>query len=128
MAADAFRARSGTEGLKSSLADYGYYYAYGAALGGQLTLRFHVVEGGLDLRWERFGSIEGLDRFQERLTRDFHAVDSRSRSLVWLSVQPLGDLGSLSLSLERTHRSGTMADVRVTSAEQRATVTLTFGL
>ena len=128
MAADSYRARSGTEGLKSVLAEYGYYYAYGAGLGGQLALRFHVVEGGLDLRWERFGSIEGLDRFQERLNRDFHQVDGRSRSLIWLGVRPFGALGDIAVSLERSSRVGKMADVQVTSAEQRGTLTLTFGL
>jgi hypothetical protein len=128
IAADAYRSRSGYEGLKSSVAQYGYYYAYGAGLGGQLVLRFHTLELGGDLRWQTFGSIEGLDRFQERLTRDFHQVDKRARQLVWLSVRPLGGFADLGLSLESTSRSGTMADVRVSQSERRATLTLTFGL
>jgi hypothetical protein len=128
MAADAYRARSGTEGLKSVLAQYGYYYGYGASLGAQLALRFQGFELGGDLRWERFGSIEGLDRFQERLTRDFHQVDTRSRSLVWLNVQPLAGFAGLGLSLENTNRSSGMGDVWVSRAERRATLTLNFGL
>jgi hypothetical protein len=128
LAADAYRTRSGTEGLKSELAQYGYYYAYGAALGGQLALRFHILETGVDLRWERFGSIEGLDRFQERLTRDFHQRDGRSRAMLWLSVRPLRSFADLGASLERTARSGTMADVRATSVERRGTLTLSFRL
>lgn len=128
MAADSYRARSGTEGLKSSLAEYGYYYAYGAALGAQLALRFHNLEAGGDVRWERLHSIDGLDRFQERLTRDFHQVDGRSRSMVWFSVRPIKGFADLGLSLENTSRYGSMADVRVSQAERRATLTLGFGL
>ena len=114
------------QGLKSELAQYGYYYAYGAALGGQLALRVHALESGIDVRWERFGSIEGLDRFQERLNRDFHQVDGRSRALAWLSLRLA--FGELGVSLEQTHRTGAMADVRVLNVELRGTVTLGFGL
>jgi hypothetical protein len=128
MAADAYRGRSGSEGLKSPLAEHGYYYAYGASLGAQLALRFHDLEAGADFRWQRFGSIEGLDRFQEQLTRDFHQVDGRSRSLVWVSVRPLGGITNLGLSLEHTNRFGTLSDVRVSQAERRASLTLSFGL
>jgi len=128
MAADDYRARSGTEGLKSSLAQHGYYYAYGGTLGAELALRFHTLEAGAALRWQRYHSIEGLDRFQERLTRDFHQMDGRSRSLFWLSVRPLRGFADLGLSLERTNRFGTMADVRVSQVERRATLTLTFSL
>jgi hypothetical protein len=128
LAAEDFRARFGTEGLKSTVARHGYYYAYGATLGAQLALRFHFVELGGDLRWERFGSIEGYDRFQEYLTRDFHQGDGRSREMAWLSLRPWRSFADLGLSLERVTRWGQMTDVRVTNLERRATVTLSFGL
>jgi hypothetical protein len=128
LAAETFRLRSGTEGLKSTVAQHGYYYAYGATLGAQLALRFSFVELGGDLRWQRFGSIEGYDRFQERLTRDFHQTDGRSRALAWLSLRPWRSFADIGLSLEHTSRYGQMTDIRVTSDERRATLTLSFGL
>jgi hypothetical protein len=128
LAADAFRANFGTEGLKGTVAQHGYYYAYGGAVGAQAALRLYFVEMGGDVRWERFGSIEGHDRFQERLTRDFHQQDGRSRVMGWLSLRPWRSFGELGLALERNNRWGQMRDVRVTSVERRATMTLSFGL
>jgi hypothetical protein len=127
LAADAYKASFGTEGLKSTVAEHGYYYAYGATLGAQLALRFHFAELGGDARWERFGSIEGYDRFQERLTRDFHQQDGRSRVMAWLSLR-MRSFADLGLSLERNTRWGQMTEVRVTSVERRATMTLSFRL
>jgi hypothetical protein len=126
--ADAYRVRYGTEGIKSELAEHGYYYGYGLSLGARLGLRFHNVEGGGDARWERFGSIEGLDRFQERLTRDIHQSDGRSRALLWLSVQPLPGFADIAVSLEHTDRWGKLADIDVSRSERRASITLGFAL
>lgn len=126
LAGDRFKERSGTEGIKTVLAQRGYYYAYGAALGSQLSLRYHAVAGGLDVRWDRFESIDARDRYQERLTRDFHLVDGRLRSTVWLGVRPLGSYADVGVALERTARSGTIEDLTAGSVEHRATFTLSL--
>jgi hypothetical protein len=128
LAFERYAARSGTEGLKSALAKHGYYYAYGLTLGGQLALRFHTLSGGFEARWQRFGSIEGLDRFQERLTRDLHQTDGRVRSGLWLSLRPLGGVADIGVTVERTDRFGTLDDLRVSTTERRATLTLGFVL
>jgi hypothetical protein len=128
LAAEQFKARFGTEGLKTIVAKEGYYYAYGATLGAQLALRLYFAELGADVRWERFGSIEGYDRFQEYLTRDFHQTDGRSREMVWLSLRPFHSVADLNIALERNTRWGQMLEVRTESVERRATVTLSFGL
>jgi hypothetical protein len=121
-----FRTQFGIDGLKSELAEHGYYYAYGVQLGSQLALRYRAIEGGLDARWERFGSIEGADRYQERLTRDFHQVDGRSRAAVWLGVRP--GFINLRVGLEHTGRFGQMGALRVARGERRAMLTLAFVL
>jgi hypothetical protein len=128
MAAEDYRARSGTEGLKTVLAQQGYYYGYGFTLGSQLTLRYQTLEAGVGTRWERFASIEGLDRFQERLTRDLHQGDARLRTMLWLGMRPLEGFADIGVGLEQTSRSGYLDDVRVSRGERRATMTLGFAL
>jgi hypothetical protein len=124
---DRYKERSGTEGLKTVLAQRGYYYAYGLTLGSQMALRYRAFAGGLELHWDRFGSIDARDRYQERLTRDLHLVDRRLRSLVWLGVRPLGSFADIGAALERTSRSGSIEDVTASSVEHRATLTLSLG-
>jgi hypothetical protein len=128
LAFDPYRLQFGTEGLKTVLAENGYYYAYGALLGAQLSLRFHFIETGVDVRWEGWGSFDRADRFQERLTRNFHQSDGRSLGKVWLSLRPLRSLMDIGLSLERFGRWSYMGDVHVSAPERRGTVTLSFGL
>jgi hypothetical protein len=126
--ADQYRERFGRDGLKSELAEHGYYYAYGLELGSQLAMRYHALEGGLEARWERFGSIEGVDRYQERLTRDFHQEDGRSRTAAWLGLRPVDGFVDLRLGVEHTGRFGQMGDLRVARGERRAMLTLGFVL
>jgi hypothetical protein len=122
-----YRQRSGTDGLKKVVAEQGYYYAYGFNLGGALALRYHTLGAGVAGSFQRFESIDGCDRFQERLTKDLHQSDGRTRSWMWLNVRPARyvDLG---LSLERTDRWGTITDVRMSRVERRAVLTLGVAL
>jgi hypothetical protein len=124
LAGDRWKASNGSEGIKTELAERGYYYGYGLTLGSQLALRYHDFSAGVDNHWERFGSVDVLDRHQEQLTRNFHLVDGRLRSLVWVTLRPLASYAELGLALERLSRFGTIEDVEVSSVEERATVTL----
>jgi hypothetical protein len=126
--AEAYRARYGTEGLKTELAEHDYYYGYGFTLGAQLAFQYRTFEAGGDVRWERFASIEGLDRFQEKLTRDIHQHDERSRALLWMSVRPIPGLAEIGVSVEHSDRSGELAGVEVSRSERRASLTLGFTL
>jgi hypothetical protein len=112
----------GTDGIKTVLAQRGYYY--GLTLGAQLGLRYRTLAAGLDHHWEQFESVDVLDRYQERLTRNFHLSDGRLRSLVWVSLRPLASYAELRAALERLERYGTIEDITLRSVEQRATVTL----
>jgi len=123
---DRYKERSGTEGLTTVLAQRGYYYAYGLTLGSQLALHYRAFAGGLDLHWDHFESIDARDRYQERLTQDFHLVDRRLRSLAWLGVRPLGSHADIGVALERTSRSGTIEDLTASSVEHRATLSLSL--
>jgi hypothetical protein len=124
LAGDGYKERFGTEGIKTPLAQRGYYYAYGASLGSQLALHHRTLGAGLDVHWERFESIDARDRYQERLTRNFHLVDGRLRSLVWIGLRPLGSYADVGLTLERTARTGTIEDLTASSVEHRTTLAL----
>jgi hypothetical protein len=124
LAGERWKSLYGSEGVKTPLAQRGYYYAYGLTLGSQLSLRYRTLSGGLDNHWEHFESVDVLDRYQERLTRNVHLVDGRLRSLVWLGLRPLASYAELRLALERLDRFGAIEDLAVSTIEQRATVTL----
>jgi hypothetical protein len=127
LAGDRYKERSGTEGIKTVLAQRGYYYAYGLSLGSQLALRYRAVSGGVDLHWERFESIDLRDRYQERLSRNFHLSDGRTRTLVWIGLQPLGSYADIGVTLERSSRWGDIEDLTLTSVEHRASLALSLG-
>lgn len=126
LAGDRYKERSGTEGIKTVLAQRGYYYAYGLTLGAQLALRHRALAGGLDAHWDHFESIDVRDRYQEHLTRNFHLVDGRFRSLAWIGIRPRGGYADVGVALERTSRFGTIEDLRASSVEHRATLTLSL--
>lgn len=124
LAGDAYKARSGSDGLKTELALNGYYYAYGLTLGSQAAVRYRSLAAGVDAHWEHFESFDVRDRYQERLTRNFHLVDGRLRSLIWVSARPLSSSAQLGAALERLSRFGTIDDINTSSVEHRATLTL----
>jgi hypothetical protein len=126
LAGDRYKARSGTEGIKSVLAQRGYYYAYGVTLGSQLALRYRALQGGLEARLDHFESIDARDRYQERLTRDSHLTDGRLRSMAWLNLRSLAGYADLGVALERVRRYGEIEDVTAVSIEHRATLTLSL--
>jgi hypothetical protein len=114
--------RYGNEGIKSVLAQRGYYFGYGIAYGGGLSLQYGRWAGGVDGRRENFGSVEGVDRYQERVTNDFHITDGRDATRLWLTVRPW-QYGQLSFSLEEGKRFGEMLGVSQSVKEKKAMVT-----
>jgi hypothetical protein len=123
LAGDLYRQRFGIEGTKSVFARRNYYYAYGVTVGGQLTARYRSLAAGLQGSWERFASIEGVDRFQEQVTRDFHLVDGRRRAGGSLSWRPFSP-AEVGVALEWTRRFGTIGALTASTLERRALVTL----
>jgi len=61
---------------KTTILAYGYYYAYGLTFAGRLKLRFKNLRFEGDWRHYTFDSIEGIDRFQNLVTDDFHLHDT----------------------------------------------------
>jgi hypothetical protein len=57
-------------GVKTTLHNWGYYYSLGYSLVGRLDVRRGPFRAEAGIRYQRFHSIQGLDRFQDRLAAD----------------------------------------------------------
>ena len=109
MAASSYIKSRGDEGLKTVVADKRYYFAVGATLRPTLSLSYRRLELGAQLTYDFFESIEGLDRYQERVTNDVHLRDRRSSERVWLSYTlPSDKLRLAWLEVEHLDRWGRM--------------------
>jgi hypothetical protein len=126
LANERYQQMFGTEGIKSVLAQHGYYFGYGIMVGTELAVQYGAWETGAASRWERFGSIEGIDRYEERVTNDFHLVDGRLSSGLWLSLRPARSYGLVSISVDSGRRFGTIQDMTTSVEERRAALTFTL--
>jgi hypothetical protein len=113
-------------GVKTTLLYYGYYYGVGTTLGSDLTYRYRAIQFGGRLRYSTYGSIEGLDRFQDDVTDDFHLTDARlacrleaAVRLPWAPVEVLA-------SYEGIGRRGTIKDVRRHDFEKRYSIYVSY--
>jgi len=123
---NAYSAVHALEGMKTTLAYFGYHYALGAS-----------ASGRIDVDWGNFwvrglasahvyDSWEGLDRFESELTNDVGAVDTRTRFLLkagWrLPSVPLRAFAAV----EGIRRWGRIGDVRAVGNETRTFAGLSY--
>jgi hypothetical protein len=106
-------------GAKSTLKNYGYYYAFGFTISSGLALYYHNFRFKGKIRYHCFDSIEGIDRHQSEVIDDFDINDSR---LVYelsfgfkLHSAPL----TFELSLEGINREGIIKDISHTEFKTR---------
>jgi len=105
----------GDRGLKTVLQGKQYYFALGVTLRPTLSISYRRFELGGQITQDFFQSIEGLDRFQERVTNDAHVSDRRRGERVWLAYTlPSERLRSAWIELEHVERAGNIGVVRVT--------------
>jgi hypothetical protein len=64
-------------GVKTPLLVNGYYYGWGTTMSSRLDVSWRNASVQGYLRYQRYGSIDGKDRFQHLVTDDFHLTDSR---------------------------------------------------
>ncbi|MEN8222045.1 MAG: DUF3943 domain-containing protein [Acidobacteriota bacterium] len=112
--------------IKTTLAYYGYYYAFGYTL--NIGTRFSVgnlsFNGGI--RYQDYVSIQGLDRFQDKLRNDNKVYDSRSVLSGAIGYHIPGSRFSVSLLIEKIGRRGTFEDIIVKENETRIFSSLNF--
>jgi hypothetical protein len=104
------------EALKTTLRREGYYYAHGVTANAALTLRVNIVELALGSDLGLFRSLQGRDRYQERLGQELALNDRRT---TWSAVVALRLLGGLSLAgrVEKIERRSHLAG-RTASADE----------
>jgi len=123
---NAYSADHSIVGLKTTLSYYGYYYAYG----GTTSARVDVDWGNLWVRGlasgHAWGSWQGRDRYQDSVTNNISASDTRTRLL----LQAGWRLGAVPLrvfaGIEGIHRRGKIGDVRAASRETRTFAGLSY--
>jgi hypothetical protein len=113
-------------GVKTTLLYYGYYYGIGTTLASDLTYRYRALRFGGGLRYSTYGSIEGLDRFQDEVTDDFHLKDERFACRLEAAVRLAGAPVEVLASYEGIGRRGTIKDVRRRDFEDRYSVTVSY--
>ena len=122
-ALEAYLGRGDRDGIKTVLADRGYYFALGVTVAPSISVRHGGVEIGGEMRYEALESIEGLDRVQRIVTNDFHLQDRRLAYRARLAVAPAGERVELSLiEIEGLERSGAIGAHRRSHREIQARV------
>lgn len=106
-------------GVKTTLHNWGYYYSLGYTLGGRFDLRRGLWRAEASVRYQRFHSIQGLDRFQDDLLDDSRLSDSRCEYSAGLSAAIPRTPLFLSLNLEGIDRWGRYHEVERKGHELR---------
>lgn len=106
-------------GVKTTLHNWGYYYALGYSLGGRFDLRCGGLRAEAGIHYQYFGSIQGHDRFQSKIIDDSFLSDSRLVYSAGLSAAIPRTPLFLSLKLEGIDRRGRFHEVSVSNHETR---------
>src|SRR5882724_10690907 len=115
-----FTAQNPDEQSKHVLHKHGYFYGCGGSLRLRARLALGAWRAGFDLKYAAYQSLDGLDRFQERVTADVHASGDVLRYSGSLGVAP--GAGAVKIALElggRQFRSRVGEFERTASAVER---------
>ena len=113
-------------GLKTTLAYYGYHYAWGTSFSARFDLEWrnlHVRGLASGHIWD---SIEGLDRFQADILDDSGAVDTRTRYLLKASWRWPGAPLRVFAAHEGIRRWGRIDDIEAGSFDTKTSFGLSF--
>ncbi|MGM0558876.1 MAG: DUF3943 domain-containing protein [Myxococcota bacterium] len=107
-----WRATYGDEGIRTELSNHSYYFAWGGSLIPRLRLEYgeFSLEGSMIV--SAYDSIDGLDRFEEEITRVLVLNDTVVEHHLSLGLpSPVEGLG-LNLVYEHTRRTSRIDDLR----------------
>jgi hypothetical protein len=111
-AVDQYLANGGTlEGAKSVLVARSYYYAFGVTVAPRVRVAYNGWELGGTLTYDYLRSIEGADRYPERVTNDFSLTDQRLRVQAWAAYTVPNNRFQFALTVEYRYRQGEMLEV-----------------
>jgi hypothetical protein len=100
--------RYGATGTKSSLLLHGYYNAWGVSTGASAALRSHDVSLSTEARFGHYESIDGLERFREKVTEEPHDYDDVLELGATLAFEPRASAFSARLDFAHVGRASKM--------------------
>ena len=113
-------------GVKTTLLYYGYYYGIGTTFSSELTYSIHSLEFNGFVRYQAYGSVDGLDRFQKEVTDDFHLTDTRLTYRIGAALRIPGTPVELYGSYEGIDRRGVIKDTRHGNLENQYTLFMSY--
>jgi hypothetical protein len=114
-----YSATHSTWGSKTTLQNWGYYYALGTTITGRAEAEMGVWRAAVRADYRRVASIQGLDRYQGDITDDSRLTDSRLASAASVTVRlPRTPVFGL-LSVEGIDRRGRFHEITAHTHETR---------
>ncbi len=107
------------EGVKATLANYGYYYAFGYTAEARARFKYENIQLDAGLRYTYYNSVEGMDRFYETITDDFNLEDSRFDYNVGMGYMIPGTNTELHVNYEAVQRTGWIKDITSRQTDKR---------
>ncbi|MDQ2642287.1 MAG: DUF3943 domain-containing protein [Myxococcota bacterium] len=105
-------------GVKTILARHRYYYAFGYSFRARGNLTFGRVGLEAHSSYGAYDSLEGIDRWQDQVTRDVPMRDTVLEYGASFGLRPSGAL-RLRLEVDELRRSGTMGNDSAALSERR---------
>jgi len=119
LALNAYSADHDIWGVKTTLHNWGFYYALGPRVTGRIETEYGILRATAGVDFRHFSSIQGGDRFQHDLIDDTPVRDSRLVASASLTARlPKAPVFS-TLSVERIDRRGHYHDTSVHTVETR---------
>lgn len=105
--------------MKTTLSHYGYHYAFGYTLSGKTTLTYRNIELKGRLKYQRYDSVEGIDRFQNRVVDDCNVKDYRLMYKVSAGYSISNSPLQIVFSCEGIEREGSIKEISHRETEMR---------
>jgi hypothetical protein len=125
LAYPAWRAKFGSDGVKTVLLKQGYAYDWCGSTQGQFRIAHQGFKLGGDANLARCRSIQGLDRFQSAVTRDIAMTDDVVELRAYAAIEPPAPL-ELRVQYEQLRRRGSMASVETRRQQEYVGIALDY--
>jgi hypothetical protein len=116
-----YSATHDTWGVKTTLQNWGYYYALGTTLTARAEAEIGAWRAAAGVDYRRFSSIQGLDRYQDHVTDDGRLTDSRLVSSASLTARFPQTPVFAAITVDRIDRRGSFHQTIVSAHEARFT-------
>jgi hypothetical protein len=122
-----YSATHDTWGVKTTLHNWGYYYAIGSTLTARAEAEYGIWRASAGVDYRHFGSIQGLDRYQHDVTDDSRLRDSRLVAHIRASVQVPKSPIFAAVKVEAIDRRGSFHETTARAHETRVSYEVGIG-